>query len=124
LKLRDTIYLYFDEYESFDDLHLEKITGKVEDNYNYIFPDGKKITFGALVNKEHKTEIKVDKSFIANNLSEILCLNDIRNIGYVKFINDLINKKVVIFLIDKSDFTRRKIILKKILLMNLPNVNI
>jgi len=45
IKLRDTIYIYFNQRDFFEDLHLKHDKFPNEEKYTFKFPDGKYLEF-------------------------------------------------------------------------------
>ena len=120
-KLRDTIYIYFDVNQKYDDLHQKNNKKKFNESYEYVFPDGKNITFSTL-QKKYLEIYKKEKTFIIDKYSTILRLNEFKYWGYEKILKLFYDKKFIIYLIDKKDFTKRKILIKRVFLQNLQEI--
>ena len=75
LRVKDSIYLYFDEDEKFDNLHLKKRTGPVEDHFIYVFPDGQSITLISYVNEKFKNDKFFKYIFCLQNINKIFCIS-------------------------------------------------
>ena len=118
LALKDSIYLYFDENEKFDNLYLKKRTGPVEDHFIYAFPDGQSIILISFVNEKFKNDKFYKYIFCLQNINKIYTSNDVREIGYNKFVSKIVTKKIKIFLIDKKDFRKGKFKIKKMFMQN------
>lgn len=119
LKLRDTVYILFDENQKFDDLHLKNKKGPFNETYTYVFPDAKYLFFNVFLKKQFKSNFKKKKFFLNENKPKIITIDHIHNIGYYKLIWLLSEKKLVIFIIDKKDFKRNKVLLKRAYLGNI-----
>ena len=119
LKLRDTLYILFDENQKFDDLHLKNEKGPFNEIYIYVFPDEKYLSFDVNLIKEYKISFKKKKSFLNEKKSEIITIDYIHNMDYYKLIKLLSEKKLVIFIIDEKDFKRKRILLKRAYLLNI-----
>ena len=104
LKLRDTLYILFDENQKFDDLHLKNEKGPFNETYIYVFPDAKYLSFDVNLIKKYKISFEKKKSFLNEKKSEIITIDYIHNMDYYKLIKLLSEKKLVIFIIDEKDF--------------------
>ena len=118
LRVKDSIYLYFDENEKFDNLHLKKRTGPVEDHFIYVFPDGQSITLISYVNEKFKNDKFFKYIFCLQNINKIYTLNDIREIGYSTFVFEIVTKKIKIFIIDKKNLKKHKFKVRKMFMSN------
>lgn len=116
-KKRDTVYLYFDINEKFSDLRVNFFKNKATNEYTYIFRDSQKIYFRHYI-KDKKNDFVKCKSFLTENQNNLINLNDIRESGFNKTIKNIYINKLVIYIIDKKDFKRKKIFLKKVVMLN------
>lgn len=123
LKKRDTVYLYFDEKESFVDLHLKKIKGPYNVTFLYQFPDAKGLVFNSFLTKKNEEKKLVSKkNFFQNDKFKILRIEDINKIGYNNLISKFEEYKIVLYIIDKAELKKRKILIRRIFMNNKVNV--
>ena len=114
--LKDTIYILFDDTEKFDDLHLKIIKGINNMTYSYNFPDAKSISFVTRINKfEEKIWVKKKSILDKNNIINLI---DFHNIGFNNTLSVFFKKKFIFYIIDKRKFNKKKILAKRVFLVN------
>ncbi|KGO93117.1 hypothetical protein Q767_15170 [Flavobacterium enshiense DK69] len=114
IKSTDTIYLYFDKLEKFEDLHLKTNKNEFVEKYIYQFPDAKELYFETHLQKPHKTKPRiVSKDFMDKNKNKIITTDILHKYNFAEIQNALYKPRRVFYIIDKADFKRKKIVLKK-----------
>lgn len=121
IKVNDTVYIIFDEKESFDDLHLKVSKNKFNEIYSCIFPDNNTLILEVLLQKNSKEIFYKKKSFFEKIKLKTIKLENIQKDGYDKTLTTLFEKKVIIYIIDKAEI-KRKIKIKRAFLKNIPNI--
>ncbi|MCG2612613.1 hypothetical protein LZZ90_13975 [Flavobacterium sp. SM15] len=123
IKSTDTIYLYFDKLEKYDDLHLIKKQNEFIENYTYQFPDAKALYFEVSLQKPYNSKpITISKDFMDKNRNKIITIDILHKYNFVEIQSALYKPKRIFYIIDKSDFKRKKIILKKANYIFLPQI--
>ena len=120
--VKDTVFIFFDDNEKFDDLHLKKIKGKNNWSYTYIFPDAKNISFATRISK-FEEKICVKKKSILDK-KNIININDFHNIGFNNTLNIFFKKKFIFYIIDKKKFKKKNILAKRVFLVNQEQIEI
>lgn len=123
IKFRDTVCLYIDFDLKYDDLKIINIKSNQADEYTYVFPDAKKITFisykkGELLDCNIKKKRKNIEKF------KKIKIEDIHKLGYRKTIDFIFKNKLIIYIVDKKMLKKRKIVLKRAYMMNSNEVQI
>lgn len=119
LKLRDTIYLMFDENQKFDDLHLNLEKSKYVETYIYGFPDAKDLVFFVYLKEQLKSNLKKKKVFLNETKLKTITTEQMQSIGYFKMVKLISEKKIVVFIINKKDIKCKKTLLKRAYLGNI-----
>ena len=123
IKKTDTIFLYFDEEIKFEDLHLLMSKNPFDEIYNYQFPDGKSLKFQVLTNARFKKDVLIKrKKFLELNKNRILSIDTIHKYGFYKIAKSLDYPRKIIYILNKSDISRKKLILKKAYVNYLLNI--
>ncbi|MCA0350238.1 MAG: hypothetical protein LCH35_13375 [Bacteroidetes bacterium] len=125
IKSSDTLYIYFD-YGKYQDIFLEenitdvlksKIYRFSPDSYNNIFlKTGKYLDYDNYDNKREATKMVVDKCFLKEKKNQILDINFFIKNGFRETFFLIYKKKL--FLIDKKDIFKNKLILKEMRIEN------
>lgn len=123
IKFRDTVFLYVDLDLKYDDLRIINIKSDKADEFTYVFPDAKKITFisykkGKLLDCKRKKKKKYIEKF------KKIKIEDIHKLGYLKTIDFISKNKLIIYIVDKKNLKKRKVVLKRAYMMNINDVQI
>lgn len=119
---KDTIYILYDIKEKFDDLHTKHEVYKYNEIYTYVFPDAKTIIFNVNLNMSVKFPNVLTKKRCYLDNKSLITLNEIHSLGFNKLINLIHSKHLIVYLINKKDLKKRKIILKQATLLNIENI--
>lgn len=124
-KVADTIYVMFDETQKFDDLHLRTVKNKINMSYEYIYPDGKRLLFTAyLKGNVAKMNFCRKKSFLKKIAKKSVSPQEFKKQGYTNMLMLLAKKKSVIYIIDRKDYGKNTIKVKRGYLLNTIETNI
>lgn len=112
---RDTVVLIFEKDVKFNNMVLES-SKKHRDEYHYKFNKYEWISFQTY-NKQFQEMKKIKKNELAKK--KLIYMQDIYNYGYQQTLNSFFRNKFVFYILDRKKIKCRKIILKRIYLMNL-----
>lgn len=117
LKVGDTIFLIFNKKESINKFSLKKTQGKFEVVYSFLFPENKSINFGMkYINDSEESKFLIRKADLINR--KIFKNEDFLKTNFMKLVNTLDTKKIKIFVVEKYETKKRKVILRKVVLYN------
>jgi hypothetical protein len=120
VKTADTIYIYFDEKQSFPDLHLKKYDNGTQQTFLYTFPDAKYLKLATFAkDKDNRHE---RKCYLKRLALKMFTIDTIHKHGLGNMMKILNDRKKVIYLIDKDEKKRGKIYLRRAYCHTFPDV--